>query len=497
MKKLLLSLSLIFPLVVIAQNNWQASLNEGISLYRDSLDFKHAVQKLETALLLTQNEGIMARDEVNLWLVKAQKSRLLTLNDQMLLADSLRKEAQRKRQRTDSLFKVTRNALSRVYFYEGKFGLAAKEGGRNILYGFVDKKGNVLVDFAWDEARPFSAEDGFARVGRNSYERNTKKWYLLDTLGKEYLLAQGIRQLTKTHKALELLDAEHGKGSKGKKAFSKLEIIISQGENAKAILKKIPKENKVRHMSLKYAELKKMPSQLEKCPDMQVLNLKGNRLESLQGIEVLTSLKQVNLSTNALKTPDGIEFLVDLQELDLSWNVLQDLSGVERLTKLTSLNLTRNRIRSLKAIEGLFRLQSLDLTTNQLTSFSGLEKLDELSSLKMGSNKVKSLEGIEKLDHLRLLDLAGNQITSTEGIETLVQLSVLNLSNNSLTEIKGLEKLTELTSLNLSGNKLTNLEGIEKLKKLKYLNLLGNKLPPKEVNRIKAALPLCEVSWWL
>ncbi len=116
-----------------------------------------------------------------------------------LAADKAKEEALAEKTKAEAAEQKANAVLDKIYFYEGKYGLAYDNKAQFGLgvYGFIDKNLNTKIDFLYSEAQPFDYT-GFAKVKKNN------EYYLIDTTGKEYRLATDIVQLDKSTAALDL-----------------------------------------------------------------------------------------------------------------------------------------------------------------------------------------------------------------------------------------------------------------------------------------------------
>ncbi|PTQ91358.1 leucine-rich repeat domain-containing protein [Agitococcus lubricus] len=258
------------------------------------------------------------------------------------------------------------------------------------------------------------------------------------------------------------------------------------------------KKNHTLELNLSSLNLEEIPQELTRLVWLKYLNLNGNQLSKLEGLNYLYLLKSLNLSENQLTKIEGLENLKSLESLGLSENQLTKIEGLDKLQSLTELNLIGNQLTKIEGlenlksltllyldnnqltkIEGLENLKSLtrlDLDNNQLTKIEGLDKLQSLTELYLRGNQLTKIENLDKLQSLTELNLIGNQLTKIEGLENLKSLTRLDLDNNQLTKIEGLDKLQSLTELYLRGNQLTKIENLDKLQSLTELNLIGNQL---------------------
>lgn len=108
---------------------------------------------------------------------------------------------------------------------------------------------------------------------------------------------------------------------------------------------------------------------------LRTLRLDGNSIEVIRPGDLgrMGSLTSLDLSSNKLTTLAGaIDGCVALEELNVSGNLLETLEGVQRCTKLTELDASRNRLASARGIATLTRLDVLRLNGNAITSVRAL-----------------------------------------------------------------------------------------------------------------------------
>ena len=124
----------------------------------------------------------------------------------------------------------------------------------------------------------------------------------------------------------------------------------------------------------------------------------------------------------AAKKPTGELTQADLEKvtkLNLGGNKLTDVKGLEKLTKLKELYLAKNQLTNVKGLEKLWQLTRLHLHSNQLTDVKGLEKLTQLTHLNLTSNKLTSVTGLENLTQLTHLYLENNPALTKAQIDQL------------------------------------------------------------------------------
>ena len=128
---------------------------------------------------------------------------------------------------------------------------------------------------------------------------------------------------------------------------------------------------------------------------------------------MLPSLTVVNLHGNKIKTITGLDALVNLQRLDLSSNSITAITGLDSLRSLVHLDISANRLTTVTGLRCLFNLHTLVLAYNQITSLAGLADMSgphyHISSIELQGNHVgdmKELLSIRELPHLQALTLS-------------------------------------------------------------------------------------------
>ena len=216
--------------------------------------------------------------------------------------------------------------------------------------------------------------------------------------------------------------------------------------------------------------------QLNNKNEVLALNLSGNQITEIKGLEKLTQLQKLCLTRNYIEKIEGLEKLIQLQELWLSTNRITEINGLNTLIHLKSLFLYDNQISEINNLQELIQLQSLHLSGNNITEIKGLEKLGQLRMLRLYDNSLTEIKGLDKLDQLYSLELYNNRITEIKGIDQLVQLQWLYLQGNQIVEINNLEQFHKLIMLDLSENQIKEIKGLESLTKLRWLRLANNQI---------------------
>ncbi len=296
---------------------------EGLTLLQKK-NYRSAVDKFFAARYCPDKP---AKDDLDDLIKKAQ--------DQWVAAlDQANKKTTAALARADSALALANKIINALYFYKDSLALAYKNG----YYGFINKKGEIVIDYYYWEALPFD-NTGYARVKKNNIA------YLIDTKGVEYQLATELNQLNSNILALDL-------------------------------------SNK---------QLDSFPRAILEHPQLKVLLLSDNQLDSLPAaFGNLAALQLLDLSSNRLTSvPVAFGELKNLKFLDLSFNQLTNIpEALGNLTSLEYLSLHVNELKNLpEALGNLNSLRFLYLSNNQLTNLPiGLKNLKQVQFLDLYYN---------------------------------------------------------------------------------------------------------------
>ncbi|XP_052478700.1 LOW QUALITY PROTEIN: receptor-like protein 15 [Gossypium raimondii] len=231
-------------------------------------------------------------------------------------------------------------------------------------------------------------------------------------------------------------------------------------------------------------------SKVKTLPNLKVLDLSDNRMESLQHLQGM-NVEELHLSGNRLKNSD-LTYIkgLSVKSLNIGGNLLQgsiDIGVLNNMTKLRKLDMSFNKIERLQNAQGM-NLEELGLSWNRLKN-SDLTYIKGLSlkSLNIGRNLLQGsidIGGVSNnLTNLKKLDMSYNEIELqySDELDVLINLEELvldglHLNNNILQNIHVLNSLKAL-SLNdcgLTGALPT--QGWCDLRKLEVLVLSKNAL---------------------
>ena len=121
---------------------------------------------------------------------------------------------------------------------------------------------------------------------------------------------------------------------------------------------------------------------IEKNPYIKVLILNNNQLSKIEGLNTANYLEELNLAYNLIENIENLDELgPSLQKLNLMGNQIKRLNGLQSLTSLIELNLSKNKINKLKGLQGLTNLRYLYLSSNKISHCNQVAYLTELPFL--------------------------------------------------------------------------------------------------------------------
>jgi internalin A len=155
---------------------------------------------------------------------------------------------------------------------------------------------------------------------------------------------------------------------------------------------------------------------LEKCTNLQLINMAKNEVSDLAPIKGLTNLQSLDVSHNAISDIAALEGLTGLQYLEISDNQIKSVEPLRKLTKLSALYSAGNKISDITPLADLTRLSSLDLAKNEVTDIAAVAKLGGLMTLKLSDNKIEDISPIPKKNQLKMLFIERNKISDLSSL---------------------------------------------------------------------------------
>ncbi len=160
--------------------------------------------------------------------------------------------------------------------------------------------------------------------------------------------------------------------------------------------------------------------------------------EKLVGVKIL-DLSSLRLSDiSVLSTWDELE---NMEVLNLSGNALESVAGLENFRKLTTLILAQNKIADARALRSLSGLKTVDLATNKIQSTQTFREFTALENLNLSQNRVADVRPLGDIKQLRSLVLSDNPVSDISSLSGLWDLRFLSIANTSVKDTRSLEAL--------------------------------------------------------
>lgn len=161
---------------------------------------------------------------------------------------------------------------------------------------------------------------------------------------------------------------------------------------------------------------------------LQNFSLYGNtgldkyQLDSIEGIEEITSLKNINIDWTTLTSMPNLSNLTNLETIKITNSSIKDLTPIANCTNLKEINFNNNNISNVKTLENMSNLTTLRLENNSLFDTYSFVAED-------GSTKTeKTLEIFANLNKMELENL---YLTGNTGIVDWSIVSSLKWSGKS------------------------------------------------------------------
>ena len=199
---------------------------------------------------------------------------------------------------------------------------------------------------------------------------------------------------------------------------------------------------------------------------LEVLDVSYNRLGAMEAPYLAPlgpTLKRLYMAENRLSemSADALRPLVNLEVLDLGGNSLREIRGLETLAKLRELWLGKNKITKIQGLDGLRSLVRVSIQSNRVTKIENLDALaDTLEELYLSDQGISVVENLGALRRLTTLDLTNNKLATTLGLPALPDLTDLWMGANGVASFEDVARLAalfpRLDTLMLDRNPIAN-----------------------------------------
>lgn len=127
-----------------------------------------------------------------------------------------------------------------------------------------------------------------------------------------------------------------------------------------------------------------------------------------KNIKYVNQLWELDCSDRGIESLEGIQSLTSLAYFLADQNSIDDASALSGLQTLIRVSLNQNSIGDTAAFSGLINLSRLSLIDNNITDLSGLSELTSLYSLALINNNIVDVTPLSELTNLSSLRLVGN-----------------------------------------------------------------------------------------
>lgn len=218
-----------------------------------------------------------------------------------------------------------------------------------------------------------------------------------------------------------------------------------------------------------------------------VINLKnleiiGQGVKSLKGVEQLKNLEKLGLYANNIKGGQlmYVKDLVQLKSLDLAENKLLEIpdGAFDNLVNLEELVLDHTGINTLdrKMMSKLVSLRDLLIEENGFTNLDFLVDNTSIKNILFRDNKIKDISGVRNNKNLEMFWGGDNEVSDISVLKGQKELNYFSMKNNKISDISALKDSTKLTNVYLSKNQITDISALEGKSFINNLELDHNKI---------------------
>ncbi|KID73942.1 Septation initiation network scaffold protein cdc11 [Metarhizium brunneum] len=244
-------------------------------------------------------------------------------------------------------------------------------------------------------------------------------------------------------------------------------------------------------------------SALKNLVHLRSIKADNNQLTSLDGLDAHDGLLHVRARNNMIEEVDfAASRFVRLEDLDLGGNRISSVQNLDMLPALARLKLSKNKLTALPMAECMKSLRHLDVSDNELlvldiasfpslhsihadrnhiSQVCGFDRTRRLDSLSLREQRGKTpldLGFLSSAYEVRKLFLSGNYMREFEPRVDFLNMQLLELSNCGLQRLpdKMGQLMPNLRTLNINFNALSDLSPLQFIPRLKKLLAAGNRL---------------------
>jgi len=181
--------------------------------------------------------------------------------------------------------------------------------------------------------------------------------------------------------------------------------------------------------------------------------IEGCILEAMaqQGVSNRAQIKRLECKDRGLNNIEDIEILINLEYLDVRGNDISTLQGLEGLTRISKIKLDGNtKLKSLDGLQNLIKLEEISARSMQLYDIGALSELMSIRKIDLNWNKLTDITAVKKLTSLESIILGDNPgITDISALAQKPELRGVLLYNTSVTDISPLFNNTKLRTVRI------------------------------------------------
>ncbi len=199
----------------------------------------------------------------------------------------------------------------------------------------------------------------------------------------------------------------------------------TQTETTKAPTGTIFRDANLEQAVMESLGIKKEILSLDDITDIITLEANNRNIESIDGIEHLSSLSRLDLSNNFIEDIGPLSTLNELGTLYINRNLVNDIVPLKACKSLSELDLCSNHVEDITVLGGLKNLCWLDLNGNRITDFTPLKGLPKLQWLNISGNYAEDISCLAECPSIKELVAEGNGIKNPNAFKdhpTLIKL---------------------------------------------------------------------------
>lgn len=224
------------------------------------------------------------------------------------------------------------------------------------------------------------------------------------------------------------------------------------------------------------------------------INLKGNNISNLEGLQYCINAGTIDLSGNQISDLTPLKDLINLEILDAATNNISDIGALSNLTKMKVLVLHNNNISDIQGLKNMTELMDLNLGYNNISDVSPIENAKGLTILVLRMNSINNIEPLKDLTSLFGLSLENNPIEDISALNNMKDMNILELRSTKISDITPLKNMKDLAMLRLSNNEISDLTPLKDMSKLMLLYLENNKI--SDITPLANMGKLVDLSLW-